>query len=178
MALCHSLHKHKVKLFVTGPQRSGTTFVSHCLAEAHGLKHIDEMEFDVYFLDWFLEIVKPLDNWVVHAPGLFSEILKIQNEIPEVTFVVVKRDIDEIQKSAKRINLDWSTEKTKLNIAEANKQNVAEIKYKYWEKWKKYLKSWVEYHYADFELHPLWLESKNRENFGPKQWRQTQKDDI
>lgn len=160
-----------MKLFVTGPQRSGSTFVSHCLAKSYGLKHIDEMEFDVYFLDWFFKIVKNLNNWVVHAPGLFSEILKVQEIIPDVNFVIVKRNIEEIDESQKTINLDLSTEKIKLNIPESNKTSVSLIKYTYWDNWKKHLSSWVEYEYQDFENHPMWLPKSERIDFHPKQWQ-------
>lgn len=160
-----------MKLFVTGPQRSGSTFVSHCLAKSHGLRHIDEMEFQVYFLDWFFKIVGDSDDWVVHAPGLFSEVFKVQEKIPDVTFVIVKRDIKEIEKSIQRINLDLSTEISKLNIAKSNKSSVAAIKYSYWEHWKKYLTSWIEYSYQDFENHPLWVPENERVTFKPKQWK-------
>lgn len=160
-----------MKLFVTGPQRSGSTFVSHCLAKSYDLKHIDEMEFDVYFLDWFYAVTKNLNDWVVHAPGLFSEILKVQERIPDVTFVIVKRSIEEINRSQEKINLDLSTEKIKLNIPESNKSSVALIKYIYWDRWKKHLSSWVEYDYRDFENHPMWVSESERKNFHPKQWK-------
>lgn len=162
-----------MKLVLVGPARSGSTFVSHCLAKSYGLKHIDEMEFDVFFLDIFFNITKRAgDSWVAHAPGLFTDMFKILERIPEVTFVLVKRDIQEIQNSQLRVGLNMEHDKRRLFLNEATgSQHVAQVQYNYWEKWKKYLPSWVEYNYRDFENHPLWLEDEARTNFKAKQWK-------
>jgi hypothetical protein len=161
-----------MKIVVIGPQRSGSTFVSHCLARSFNAKHIDELEFDVYFLDWFYKIVEESgDSWVAHAPGLFADMFKILEKIPDVTFVIVKRNIKEIQNSEFRIRLNMQHEKNKLFINNNEKMPMAAIKYAYWDKWKKYLPSWVEYDYRDFENHPFWVENEVRRTFKPKQWK-------
>lgn len=162
-----------MKLVVVGPSRSGSTFVSHCLAESYNLKHIDEMEFDAYFLDVFFEIAKESgDSWIAHAPGLFADMFKILEKISDVTFVIVKRDIEEIQNSQLRIKLNMEHDKKKLFLnTETGDQHVAQVQYNYWDKWKKYLPSWVEYSYKDFENHPFWVPNEARKTFEPKQWK-------
>ena len=162
-----------MKLVVVGPSRSGSTFVSHCLAKSYNLKHIDEMEFDAYFLDVFLEIAKEAgDSWIAHAPGLFADMFKILEKISDVTFVIIKRDIGVIQNSQARIKLNLEHDKRKLFLDEATgRQHVAQVQYNYWDKWKKYLPSWVEYSYKDFENHPFWVTDEARKTFEPKQWR-------
>lgn len=160
-----------MKIVVLGPQRSGSTFISHCLAKSFSAKHIDEMEFDVYFLDVFFKIAEHSgDSWVAHAPGLFPDMFKILDRIPDATFAIVKRDIGEIENSQKRIDLNLEYEKRRLFISNNNQSPVASIKYFYWNKWKKYLPSWVEYDYRDFENHPFWVPPSHRKNFKPKQW--------
>lgn len=160
-----------MKIFVTGPQRSGSTFISHCLSKSFGLRHIDEMEFDVYFIDWFYKIADSVgQSWVVHAPGLFSDIIKIQERYPDITYVVVRRDISEILNSQQRISWDGQYEKQKLFMLDGDTRHVCQVKYEYWERWKPYLNSWVEYSYRDFENHPLWVDDESRRLFGPKQW--------
>jgi hypothetical protein len=162
-----------MKIVVVGPQRSGSTFVSHCLAQSFNAKHIDEMEFDVYFLDLFYKIVEGSgDSWVAHAPGLFADMFKILDKIPDVTFAIVRRDIKEIVNSQSRINLNLEHEKIKLFLCkETGEQHVAPAKYEYWDKWKKYLPSWVEYDYRDFENHPFWVPDEARKTFESKQWK-------
>lgn len=130
------------------------------------------MEFDVYFLDWFYKIAEEAgDSWVVHAPGLFTDMFKILEKIPDVTFVIVRRDVKEIENSQSRIKLNLEHEKKKLFLNDATgAQHVAPIKYEYWDKWKKYLPSWVEYDYRDFENHPMWVPKSERIDFHPKQW--------
>lgn len=131
------------------------------------------MEFDAYFLDVFLEITKEAgDSWIVHAPGLFADMFKILEKISDVTFVIVKRDIEEIQNSQFRIKLNLEHDKRKLFLnTETGDQHVAQVQYNYWDKWKKYLPSWVEYSYKDFENHPFWVTDEARKTFKPKQWR-------
>ena len=162
-----------MKLVVVGPSRSGSTFVSHCLAKSYDLKHIDEMEFDAYFLDVFFEIAKEAgDSWIAHAPGLFADMFKILEKIPDVTFVIVKRDIEEIQNSQFRIKLNMEHDKRKLFLnTETGDQHVAQVQYSHWDKWKKYLPCWVEYSYKDFENHPFWVADEARKTFEPKQWK-------
>ena len=162
-----------MKIVVVGPSRSGSTFISHCLAKSYDLKHIDEMEFDAYFLDVFLEIAnEAVDSWIAHAPGLFTDMFKILEKIPDVTFVIVKRDIEEIQNSQFRIKLNMEHDKRKLFLnTETGDQHVAQVQYNYWDKWKKYLPSWVEYSYKDFENHPFWVADEARKTFEPKQWK-------
>jgi hypothetical protein len=165
------------KIFVTGPQRSGSTFVSHCLADSHRIPHIDETEFDVYFLDWFYEIAdKTGDSWVVHAPGLLPDVFAVQRKYPDVTFAVVRRDIQEIQKSQERIKWSNKMERRRFFMLDTDVRPIAEVKYVYWDRWKEHLHSWVEYEYGDFENHPAWVPEERRKHFQPKQWQETQDD--
>lgn len=161
-----------MKIVVTGPQRSGSTFVSNCLAKSFSAHHIDESEFDVYFIDWFFKIAEKHDSWVAHAPGLFTEMFTILNRFPDVTFVVVRRQIEEILNSQKRINWTDEYERAKLHLTSGDMRHVCEVKYMYWDMWKRYLPSWVEYSYRDFEVHPDWVADEKRINFSPKQWKE------
>lgn len=158
-------------MVVVGPQRSGSTFISHCLAKSFKAEHIDEMQFRVYFLDLFFRIVEQSgDSWVAHAPGLFPDMFKILDRIPDVTFAIVIRNVKEIEKSELRVKLNMDYERQRLFVEKNNKLPLSAIKYAYWGEWKKYLPSWVEYDYRDFENHPFWLPPSYRKNFKPKQW--------
>lgn len=159
-----------MKLFITGPQRSGTTFVSNCLSRSFRLPLIDESEFDAHFYGRFRFMAKKQDNWVVHGPALFHRIFDVIDDFPDVTFVVVRRSIQEILESQQRISWGDLLERSHMNIAEYDTRPISEIKYEAWDRWKKDLPSWVEYRYEDFEVHPLWVDKEQRKNFHSKQW--------
>jgi hypothetical protein len=159
-----------MKIVFIGPQRSGSTFISHCTAKHFDIPHIDELEFDVYHLEWMFKIVENKESWVVHAPGLFADAFKILNKFPDVTFAIVKRDINEIIKSQTRIKWNGYYEKQKLFVLPDDVRPISTLKYAYWQRWKKYFPSWVEYDYRDFELHPMWVPDEERGDFSSKQW--------
>lgn len=159
------------RFFVTGPQRSGTTFVANCLAKSFQIPYIDEMEFDVYFYGMFKKIASQHESWVAHAPGLFHKVFDVINDFENTTIVVVRRDVEKIIKSQERINWDSKQEKISMRIDENDQRPIAEIKYNYWDKWKNHIPRYVEYSYDDFEVHPLWVPDEMRQNFAPKQWQ-------
>lgn len=160
-----------MKLFVTGPQRSGTTFISNCLAKSHGIPIIDEAEFEAHFYGRFRFLAKKNKNWVVQGPALFHKIFDVYHDFPDVTFVVIKRNVEDILKSQKRISWSDDMERAHMNVAKNDVRPIAEIKYCLWDKWKNDLPSWVEYSYYDFELHPYWVGEDLRLNFTSKQWK-------
>lgn len=159
------------KLFVTGPQRSGSTFVANCLAKSHGVKYIDEMEFDAHFYGMFKYIASKQNSWVVHAPALFHRVFDVIMDFPDVTIVIVRRNIEEIVESEKRIDWNPKSQREAFFAQDDDSRPISKIKYDYWDKWKSRIPSYVEYEYADFEVHPLWVPKDERKNFTPKQWR-------
>lgn len=157
-----------MKLFVTGPQRSGTTFVSHALAHDHGLAHIDELDTDVYNYAAFLRAVEGRDNWVSQSPALFYKVRQVVVDVPGVTVVVIRRPVAEICRSLNRIGYDVRHERKKLGLW-GDPRPVAEIKYSLWDEWKTDIPNWIELDYHSFRSHPLWVDQ--RHHFHGKQWR-------
>jgi hypothetical protein len=160
-----------MKLFVTGPQRSGTTFVSNCLSSSFNLPLIDESEFDAHFYGRFKFLANKQEQWIVHGPALFHKVFDVLNDFPDVTFVVVRRNVKDIVKSQDRISWKPSSERRHMNVPSHDKRPIAQIKYEYWDRWKNDLSSWVEYEYDDFEVHPLWVDKTRRKNFHSRQWQ-------
>lgn len=159
-----------MKIFVTGPQRSGTTFVANCLASSFGVPMIDESEFDVYFYGNFKHLAKKHENWVIHGPALFHNVFDVLNDFPDVTFVVVKRSIQDILHSQSRISWTDEIERKNMNVPDWDSRPISQIKYETWDRWKNLLPQWVEYSYEDFELHPKFVPKESRVNFHSKQW--------
>jgi hypothetical protein len=159
-----------MKVFVTGPQRSGTTFVSQCIAHDLGIPHVDEMAFDVYYFDKFLQAVEGLNDWVVHGPALLHKALDVQKQFVDVLFVVVRRDIEEIIRSQERINWSDKEERESLGV-EGDPRPISVIKYDYWDQLKPQLTNWSEFEYESLKTHELWVDKEHRANFTSKQWQ-------
>lgn len=161
-----------MKLFITGPQRSGTTFIANCLAHSFNIHFIDESEFDAHFYGKFKYLAKQHENWVVHGPALFHNVFDVINDFPDVTFVVVRRKIEDILASQSRISWTDYQERVNMNVPEWDSRPISEIKYSAWDNWKNILPSWVEYQYDDFEVHPFFVPKERRQNFHSKQWKE------
>lgn len=131
---------------------------------------IDESEFDAYFYGKFKYIAKQHNSWVVHGPAIFHNVFDVLNDFPDVTFVVVKRNIEDIIASEARISWTDEIERKNMNIPDWDKRPISQIKYGIWDKWKLSLPQWVEYNYDDFEVHPKFVDKDSRKNFHSKQW--------
>jgi hypothetical protein len=159
-----------MKILVTGPQRSGSTFVSHCIAHDLGIPHFDEGLFNARDYDGFLQVAKENQDWVIHGPAIFHRVLDIQKEFPDVEFVVLRRDIADIVKSQERIGWSDEGERESFNAWD-DPRPIAVIKYEFWDTVKHQLSNWREFEYEQFKTHQLWINKEHRSEFHSKQWQ-------
>lgn len=83
-------------IFVTGPQRSGTTIAARILADKLGKTYVDESEYNPVDIP---------DNAIIQAPFAFKFILELSFSLPQSFFVIMLRDKNEIVSSMERI--EW-----------------------------------------------------------------------
>ena len=157
--------------FVTGPQRSGSTFLAHAISFDLGIQHIDEVDFQTFDYAQFREVASRSRCWVAQAPALFHHLTDVQKDFPSVVPVVCRRSVEDITASQKRIN--WGAreegfERHHLAIPVTDQRPIAEIKYEIWDNNKHAFQSFVDVNYDDLRDHPLFAEV--RSNFGPKRW--------
>jgi hypothetical protein len=161
--------------FVTGPQRSGTTFLAHAISYDLGLPYIDE--FDHYdpetFFNYqqFRELAVRSRNWVAQAPSLFHGLSDLRRDFPSVIPVVCRRDTNDIIASQRRVG--WgeqedSYERQQLGIAATDRRPISEIKYERWGRIKSDFGHYVEVSFDELEQHPLY--ATTRSEFEAKQW--------
>lgn len=161
-----------MKILVTGPHRSGTTFVSHVLSDTHGIPHVDELQFNCSYLDEFFAMVSPMESWVAQAPGLFHAVPKIIEAFPDVQIVVIRRNIDDIIASQEDIKYSfWEDREKDLIGYLKDPRPISVIKYEVWDKWKNELPNTKEYQYDEFSTHPFFVDAPNRSQFNNKQWK-------
>ena len=157
--------------FVTGPQRSGTTFLAHAISYDLGIQHIDEVDFQTFDYAQFREVAARSRSWVVQAPALFHHLADLQHDFPSAIPVVCRRNLDDIVASQRRIN--WGSreegfERRHMAIPDGDRRPIAEIKYDKWDRDKHAYRRFVEVPYADLRQHPLYVET--RSDFGAKRW--------
>jgi len=83
-------------IFVTGPQRSGTTITARILADKLNKTYVDESEYNPSDIP---------NNSIIQAPFISKFILELSFKYPLAFFIVVIRDKQEIIKSMERI--EW-----------------------------------------------------------------------
>lgn len=126
------------KIIVSGPQRSGTTYMSHILSKDLGYTKIDEKDYDVHEEKKFLEYLKK-QNVVVQSPAMTHILHELEGGDILILFMI--RNDDDIIKSENRINfhpLETKREKKKydakfpnLNLTSFNRNS--KLKKHVWE---------------------------------------------
>lgn len=159
------------KILVTGAQRSGTRIATKMIAQDTGHTFVDEAHIAVdnmEYLDAFLSSSTP---FVIHAPAVFHKIHTF--DIENMLVVVMRRSLDEIHASEKRI--DWSKASRQLELSKYGFEvgDIAKIKYDQWETYQRndMRVDYIEVQYKSLAEHPLWVPKKARKDFA---WNDTE----
>lgn len=191
--------KSHLNILVSGPQRSGTRICAKMVAADTGLHYIDETDIPQLFTgkspqeqdqDWdeignhVSQIVQGMvdtRSFVLHCPPLMPWIHKIKNALIIITW----RPVDEILRSADRINWRKSRQEfeyNKMGYTRFGKampgrpktfKPLAELKYEYFEKFQQpQLDKYLAVDYHSLRKHQLWVPTEERKHF---LWNQTAK---
>ncbi|HKR50133.1 MAG TPA: hypothetical protein VJT72_11225 [Pseudonocardiaceae bacterium] len=155
------------RIIVTGPQRAGTTIAGKMISHDTGHCYVDETEFGIYDIARWREIAKE-DHVVIQCPHMLKVIL--DNPPPDIFVVLMRRDLDDIHVSERRI--EWET-RFKGNTRELamfglTEGDSAQLKYEYWDSSPKPAK-FVEVAYGSLRDHPLYVAKEYRAKFSPRQ---------
>ena len=143
-------------VFVTGPQRSGTTIAARILAHDLGRTYIDESEYHADTL--------PSDA-IVQAPFLYKFVPELSFKHPGAHFIFMQRDKLQIVRSMERI--EWYKDyidhpdfystyvDTVYNTIDAFKLTLTENR-------------WTDLEYDSLRTHPLFI--NDRKTFTARQW--------
>lgn len=159
------------RIIVTGPQRSGTRIGAKIIAHDTGHTYIDEREIKGYNYD-LLEDKLKIDNIVVQCPAMMNKIEKISKIYPDVLIVIMKRNINDIIVSQKRINWSEGSEKQELEKYGKTKGIISKIKYEHLDKIKGNINNLIEIEYEKLSEHILFLYKELRTDF---KWSQTKR---
>jgi hypothetical protein len=155
---------------VIGPHRSGTTFVTRCIAHDLGLEFAPEERLGLgrkYLLSCFLR-----DNrqFAIQAPWLTPEIHQFAEWQP--TVVWVNRPHDEIRASQHRMYLpdgtilQWSYIEAQLRrLYNAPTGDILEVQQENWRLQRQRFRRWTEVAYHDYDDHPLHQDSRERYHY-------------
>jgi hypothetical protein len=154
------------RIFVTGPQRSGTRICARMIARETGHDYIDETDFHFDSLYLLFSLLEKKERVVVQCPCLCRHIHLFSDEHAAV--ILMRRNLRDILRSQKRIRWTWEwLERDRYGRTEGD---ISGIKYEYWEKHqKKKIKHSYEIEYGSLARHPLWLSKEARTSFSATQ---------
>lgn len=166
-------------IIVTGPHRSGTTFLTEALGQDLGYTVVREEHFGFKGfrkLLWILFWTRVARlRIVVQAPALFHRV-PLMARFPWTAIVVVHRPLSEIARSwqhtyaedGQLLSGDANNAAELRDLGYAN-GNAAEIKYRLWEEWKRRIRNSFDIDYRSLRDHPMWVRDEARRERG-KNW--------
>jgi hypothetical protein len=156
-------------IYVTGCQRTGTTFCAKALAEEIGYRHIDEAEFNASDLDKFLSIDK--NKSVIQCPALFH---LFPNLAEGELIVYIDRSTNQVSKSMVRSG--WYKEHGKKEYSiykkhytEQTPQSIHELKESHYLSKMRYLENLFVLDFNSLKEAKGYLPLGRRKNFTIKQ---------
>jgi len=161
------LKRHN-RIFVVGPQRSGTRIAMLMIANDTGHAPIDERVFACDCLSRFYEVVRATHGGqaVIQAPGMTRWIHKFVEPADAVVFM--QRDLAAIHASEQRI--DWEYEYVEaVKYGAGDMTSSAEKKIAFWRSYQMHnIANSYTVKYDTLAEHPLWV--ADRAGF---EWNQT-----
>ena len=112
-------------ILVSGPQRSGTTFIGYFIAQKLGYTYYAEETFDTHDFEAFQRLLAIAEPKVIQCPGLCHRLDEI--EAPNTIIVFSRRAIQDIIKSQQRVK--WDKGVYSLNKEEVTEDNYEKLKY-------------------------------------------------
>jgi len=167
------------KMLVTGPQRSGTTFIAFILAQDLGWTYVDEGVFDIDNKSMFEDLLGLEQSLVIQCPGMMRWIHEIQPTYLNTFVAVCRRDVEKIRTSERKRGWKFALyEKGKYcdsGVEKLMSRPICEIKYDYFDNHQRGFMAHqrcldVDYPH-DVRGHPLYIEEQERDAWGIKQVR-------
>lgn len=160
------------RILVTGPQRSGTTIAAKMIAQDTGHWFMPEERIGVDSLNRLWHMLRTHHSIVVQAPAMsvFSNLLAASDA--GLAVVMIRRDIEEILASQKRIGWRWEDpEYIRLLTLPSEPLSAAELKYAAWDNFQKEClgPQAYEVEYNSLEKHDLFIAKEGRAGFGSRQ---------
>jgi hypothetical protein len=155
------------RIAVTGPQRSGTTIAARMIAHDTGFTFVDETQFGVHDPAG-LRAALDADGVVVQCPSMLRHL--VDEPVPGVLVVLMRRRLDEIHASEDRINWESALRgnSKELAVFGLTEGDSARLKYEYWDSHDRPFPN-REVDYDSLPAHPLFVPAGLRSEFAPKQ---------
>lgn len=157
------------KIFVTGPQRSGTRIAAQMVAHDTGLKYVDEKAFSGDSLTSLWPLLSDDQPMVIQCPAACRWVHLFT--APENAVVLMRRAVDDIIASQNRIG--WDREPSELIKYDLLDGTISEVKYRFWDETQRDLiHNPFEIEYESLSEHPMWISKPDRVGF---RWDQTRR---
>tara|TARA_R100000008_G_C3499449_1_gene122898 strand:- start:59 stop:625 length:567 start_codon:yes stop_codon:yes gene_type:complete len=158
-------------IIVTGCQRSGTTIATQMIAHDLNYFVIDEFGFlpnDLGIHKINVLINQGIENIVIQCPSALLMYVDLFHGIPDVHFIGMVRDTEDIVSSMKRVR--WRMNDF-YHWPDYMYDHIEHMNY-LWNSLKKIIPDdcWTEVTYDSLMGHPLYVPKEKRINFTVKQW--------
>ena len=161
------------RIYVTGPQRSGTTICARMICADTRHTYQDGEPINRLKPQAVRERMMRRENVVVQCPFLAHDIHLAVYDDPDAIVVFMIRDVNDIWASQKRIH--WADPKELRRYPGETYATLAEAKYARWYAVSRDLcPNWVEVEYESLSEHPLWVPREKRRGagWGVRAWRE------
>lgn len=158
-------HRH---IFVTGPQRSGTTITSAMIAKDTGHGLVLEEVYYSFDTRRLADICNTQENIVIQSPAILLHLPNLVRDDSLVVFMV--RDINDILASQERIGWQWEKWELENLGLDENQGPSALRKREWWDEWKNAFPNILEVEYESLSAHSMWVEKERRREFGARQF--------
>lgn len=155
------------RVFVTGPQRSGTMIASKMLSHDMGLPMIEERAFGTHDFQRFNDLALQSGKYVMQCPTMAPYV----HLHPDAHVVWMHRDLGDILVSQRRIGWGEFERIEKDRYFSDDNQGSAEGKLQSWERFQRVQLGdrGIDLQYDSMLGHPMWISEDKRINFADRQ---------
>lgn len=156
------------RIIVSGPQRTGTRFITNALASDLGYDVIDEVDYGIENTDRFMQTISERDNFVCQAPAQSYTLHNVGT--PSTIILFSYRPTENIIFSQELCS--WNCENVEKRKYQNNREMkrfvggspISKIKYRAWEEYQKplCLVPSLDIVYDSFKEHKDWVDMKDR----------------
>jgi len=159
------------RIWVTGPQRSGTSITARMIAHDTGYAYQDGVPINKLRVEGLRRKQGSREGVVIQCPFAARNIDQIVEGDDQALVVFVYRNTDDIVKSQERIH--WLDSKELDRYPGSTFKTLAKDKYAYWESvTRERVAHWHQVEYdVDLPCHPLWVGKQGRAGWEPRRWR-------
>lgn len=158
------------RVWVTGPQRSGTSICARMICHDTGYEYVDGVPINTWTAKRLRKEFGQREGIVIQCPFAAHMIDQVVAGDPNELVVFLYRDLGDILRSQGCIG--WHDRKSLRRYPGSTFETVAARKYELWEnETRDKVPTYAEIRYENLRPHPLFVEREDRKGWSARQWQ-------